>query len=70
MNTVPQSKLNYVRPGKPVENAFAESFSGRFSDERPNTNWFLSLDDARDKIEEWRRDYNEWDRTAPLMTRL
>jgi len=52
-------KLNFIRPGKPIENAYAESFSGRFRDECLNTNWFLSLGHARSVIEEWRRDYNE-----------
>jgi putative transposase len=52
-------KLNFIRPGKPIENAFAESFIGRLRDECLNTNWFLSLKHARDVIEEWRRDYNE-----------
>ena len=52
-------KLNFIRPGKPIENAFAESFIGRLRDECLNTNWFLSLRHARDVIEEWRKDYNE-----------
>ena len=52
-------KLNFIRPGKPIENAYAESFNGRFRDECLNTNWFLSLNHARILIEEWRRDYNE-----------
>jgi putative transposase len=52
-------KLNFIRPGKPIENAFAESFIGRLRDECLNTNWFISLKHARDIIEEWRRDYNE-----------
>ena len=47
-------------PGKSTDNAFIESFNGSFRDECLNTNWFLSLDDAREKIEEWRRDYNDW----------
>ena len=51
-------KLSFIRPGKPVENAFAESFNGRVRDECLNTNWFLSLKHARDVIEEWRKDYN------------
>lgn len=51
-------KLNFIRPGKPIENAFAESFNGRFRDECLNANWFMSLKHARDIIEEWRRDYN------------
>ena len=52
-------KLNFIRPGKPIENAFAESFIGRLRDECLNTNWFISLKHARNVIEEWRRDYNE-----------
>jgi len=52
--------LDYSRPGKPIDNAFIESFNGSFRDECLNTNWFLSLEDAREKIETWRRDYNEW----------
>lgn len=52
-------KLNFIRPGKPIENAYIESFNGRFRDECLNTNWFLSLKHAREVIEEWRKDYNE-----------
>ncbi len=51
-------KLSFIRPGKPIENAFAESFNGRLRDECLNTNWFLSLKHARDVIEDWRKDYN------------
>ncbi|MNS98665.1 IS2 transposase TnpB [compost metagenome] len=50
--------LDFSRPGKPTDNAFIESFNGSFRDECLNVNWFLSLDDARDKIEEWRDEYN------------
>ncbi len=52
-------KLNFIRPGKPVENAFAESFIGRLRDECLNTNWFMNLKHARDIIEDWRIDYNQ-----------
>jgi putative transposase len=52
-------KLNFIRPGKPIENAYIESFIGRFRDECLNENWFISLKDARDIIERWRIDYNE-----------
>ncbi|MBA7708556.1 IS3 family transposase ISDet2 [subsurface metagenome] len=52
-------KLNFIRPGKPIDNAYIESFNGRLRDECLNTNWFISLKHARDVIEEWRRDYNE-----------
>jgi putative transposase len=52
--------LDFSRPGKPVDNAFIESFNGSFRDECLNVNWFLSLEDAKEKIESWRRDYNEY----------
>jgi putative transposase len=50
--------LNFIRPGKPVENAFIESFNGRLRDECLNQHWFLSLSDARRTIESWRESYN------------
>lgn len=50
--------LDYSRPGKPTDNAFIESFNGRFRDECLNQHWFLSLEDAQTKIEDWRMDYN------------
>lgn len=53
-------ELDFSRPGKPVDNAYIESFNGSFRDECLNVNWFLSLEDAKEKIESWRRDYNEW----------
>ncbi len=51
--------LHFIEPGKPVQNAFIESFNGKFRDECLNEHWFVSLQDAREKIETWRRDYNE-----------
>jgi putative transposase len=42
-----------------VQNAYIESFNGRLREECLNANWFVSLADARRKIEPWRRDYNE-----------
>jgi putative transposase len=51
--------LDFSRPGKPTDNAFVESFNGRLRDECLNTPWLLSLEDARAKIDAWRRDYNE-----------
>ena len=51
-------KLDFSRPGKPTDNAFIESFNGKFRAECLNENGFLSLADARDKIEQWRGDYN------------
>jgi putative transposase len=51
--------LDFSRPGKPTDNAFIESFNGKFRAECLNAHWFMSLDDARSKMEEWRKDYNE-----------
>ncbi len=53
-------KLEFSRPGRPVDNAFIESFNGSLRDECLNTNWFLSIGDAQSKLETWRRDYNEF----------
>ncbi len=52
--------LDFSRPGKPMDNATIESFNGSFRDECLNVSWFLSMEDAREKIEKWRRDYNEF----------
>ncbi len=52
-------KLNFIRPGKPNEKAHIESFNGRPRDECLNVNQFVSMDDARNKIEAWRPDYND-----------
>jgi len=52
-------RLEFIQPGKPAQNAFAESFNGRLRDECLNANWFTSLSDARRKIENWRQDYNQ-----------
>ena len=53
-----QIALHYIDPGKPVQNAFVESFNGRVGDECLNTQWFSSLWDARRRVECWRGDYN------------
>jgi len=52
-------KLDFSRPGKPTDNAYIESFNARFRLECLNEHWFLSLDDAMEKIKSWQRDYNE-----------
>ena len=52
-------KLHFIEPGKPVQNAFIESFNGKMRDECLNEHWFMSLEEARETIEAWRRDYNE-----------
>ena len=51
-------QLEFSRPGKPTDNAFAESFNGRFRDECLNQHWFASLEEARQTVEAWRIDYN------------
>jgi len=49
----------YIQPGRPMQNGYVESFNGRLRDECLNANWFATMTDARQKIESWRRDYNE-----------
>jgi putative transposase len=51
-------RLYFIEPGKPSQNAFVESFNGKCRDECLNENWFYGLEDAREKIEKWRVDYN------------
>ncbi|CAB3767220.1 transposase [Burkholderia paludis] len=51
-------KLQFIGPGKPVENAHIESFNGRLREECLNQHAFVSLDDARKRIDAWRTDYN------------
>jgi putative transposase len=53
-------KLEFSRPGRPVDNAYIESFNGSLRDECLNTNWFLSIEDVQEKLEAWRMDYNEF----------
>lgn len=50
--------LCFIRPGKPIENAYVESFNGKFRDECLNEHWFLNMVDAQAVIEAWRLDYN------------
>ena len=51
-------ELDFSRPGKPTDNAFIEAFNERFRQECLNENWFLSLADAEEKVESWRKHYN------------
>ena len=51
--------LHFIRPAKPTENGHIESFNGKLRDECLNQNWFTDLADAKEKIELWRKDYNE-----------
>lgn len=61
--------LDFSRPGKPTDNAFIEAFNGRFRAECLNAHWFLSLADAREKLEAWRKDYNEHRPMGQSVTR-
>lgn len=51
-------RLAFIRPGKPMENAYIESFNGRFRDECLNEHWFVTMAQARRIIESWRNDYH------------
>ena len=51
-------RLHFIEPGKPNQNAYVESFNGRFRDECLNEHWFLSLAHTRQIVEAWRLDYN------------
>ena len=52
-------KLDFIRPGRPVQNGYIESFNGRLRDECLNTEVFSNLADAREKLQRWQRDYNQ-----------
>ena len=54
-----QVQLHFIQPGKPTQNAFVESFNGKFRDSCLNQYWFRSLADARMTIDSWRKDYND-----------
>lgn len=51
-------RLMHIQPGRPMQNGRVESFNGRFRDECLNANWFMTLNEAREKIEQWRAEYN------------
>lgn len=51
-------ELKFIQPGKPIQNAFIESFNGRFRDECLNEHWFESLEEAQIEVEQWRVEYN------------
>ena len=56
---VRNAKLDFIDPGKPVQNCFIESFNGRLRDECLNQHWFISIEDMQEKVEKWRQDYNQ-----------
>lgn len=51
-------QLRFIDPRKPIQNAFIESFNGRFRDECLNQHWFVSLAQAKHVVDAWRLDYN------------
>ena len=51
--------LDFSRPGKPTDNGFIEAFNSKFRSECLNAHWFMTLADAREKLEAWSKDYNE-----------
>ena len=51
-------ELDFIRPGKPVENHYIESFNGRLRDECLNVHLFFDIDDAQQKLDDWQQDYN------------
>ena len=53
-------ELHFIEPGRPMQNGHVESFNGTFRDDCLNENWFLSLKEAREVIEEWKEEYNEF----------
>ena len=61
-------KLHFIQPGKPTQNAFVESFNGKFREYCPNPHWFVSLEDARSTIDAWRDHYNRWQSLTRLLS--
>ena len=53
------AQIDFSRPGKPTDNSLVESFNGSLRDECLNVHWFESIEEAKVRIEDWRRDYNE-----------
>jgi putative transposase len=54
-----QIELRHIQPGKPTQNAYIESFHGRLREECLGVSWFRNLFDARIKIADWRKEYND-----------
>ena len=52
-------QLDFIRPGRPVENCYIESFNGKLRDECLSQSWFLSLSEAQEQLDAFRKDYNE-----------
>jgi putative transposase len=52
-------KIDFSRPGNPTDNAYIETFNGTLRAECLDTHWFCTMEDAKETIEAWRREYNE-----------
>ncbi len=63
-------RMDFIHPGRPVENAHIESFNGRLRDECLNLHWWTDLDEARRVLEDWRRDYKEARPHSSLADRM
>ena len=64
-----QVHLDFIRPGRPVENGYIESFNGKLPDECLNVEAFFTFFDARQKLARWRRDYNHYRPHSALADR-
>ncbi len=53
-------KTLYIEPGSPWENGYSESFNGKFRDECLNMNWFYNMQEAKEIINNWKKDYNQY----------
>jgi len=51
-------EIHFIDKGKPMQNAFVESFNGKFRDECLNEEWFISMNEARKRISAWTYEYN------------
>jgi hypothetical protein len=69
LRVVAPEPIPLIRPGKPVENSYIESFNGRLRDECLNVEVFLDLADARRKLDQWRSDYNQQRPNSALADR-
>jgi putative transposase len=59
MGVSPGVVLDFSRPGKPTDNAYIESLNDKFRAECLNAHWFMSLEDAQEKLEDWRGYYDK-----------
>ena len=62
-------RLDFIRPGRPMENGMIESFNERLRDDCLNVHLFWTTEDAREKLEAWRQDYNQYRPYSALQDR-